>query len=76
MKDPNDITTYRKSIEQQWVHIFLVGLDGNFEQVRGEILHKDSVPELEECYHTSFSLILAFIVMFVSWQKVIILHFH
>ncbi|RVX00920.1 Retrovirus-related Pol polyprotein from transposon TNT 1-94 [Vitis vinifera] len=28
MKDPEDIAAYRKSIEQQWVHIFLVGLDG------------------------------------------------
>ena len=33
MKDSNDITTYHKSIERQWVHIFLAGLDGNFEQV-------------------------------------------
>ena len=50
MKDPDDITTYRKSIEQQWVHIFLAGLDGDFEQVRGEILRKDLLPNLEECY--------------------------
>ncbi|KAL6330550.1 hypothetical protein AAG906_040481 [Vitis piasezkii] len=33
MKDPNDIAAYQKSIEQQRVHIFLVGLDGDFEQV-------------------------------------------
>ena len=32
------------------MHIFLVGLEGNFEQVRGEILRKDPIPELEECY--------------------------
>nr|CAN61270.1 hypothetical protein VITISV_020532 [Vitis vinifera] len=50
MKDPEDIATYRKSIERQQVHIFLVGLDGDFEQVRGEILRKDPLPDLEECY--------------------------
>ena len=32
------------------MHIFLAGLEGDFEQVRGEILRKDSIPELEECY--------------------------
>ena len=48
MKDHNDIATYRKSIERQQVHIFLVGLDGDFEQVRGEILCKDPLPDLEE----------------------------
>ena len=31
-------------------HIFLAGLDGDFEQVRGEILSKDPLPDLEECY--------------------------
>ena len=50
MKDPNDIAAYWKSIERQRVHIFLVGLDGDFEQVRGEILRKDHLPDLEECY--------------------------
>ncbi|KAL6335102.1 hypothetical protein AAG906_026482 [Vitis piasezkii] len=45
-----DITAYRKSIERQWVHIFFAGLDGDFEQVRGEILRKDPLPDLEECY--------------------------
>ncbi|RVW76011.1 Retrovirus-related Pol polyprotein from transposon RE1 [Vitis vinifera] len=50
MKDLEDIATYRKSIERQWVHIFLAGLDGDFEQVRGEILCKDLLPDLEECY--------------------------
>ena len=32
------------------MHISLVGLEGDFEQVRGEILRKDPIPELEECY--------------------------
>ena len=50
MKDPDDIATYRKSIERQRVHIFLAGLDGDFEQVWGEILRKDPLPDLEECY--------------------------
>ena len=50
MKDPEDIAAYRKSIERQRMHIFLVGLDGDFEQVRGEILRKDHLPDLEECY--------------------------
>ena len=50
MKGPDDIITYRKSIKRQRVHIFLVGLDGDFEQVRGEILRKNPVPDLEECY--------------------------
>ena len=34
MKDPEDIATYWKSIERQRVHIFLVRLDCDFEQVR------------------------------------------
>ena len=50
MRDPDDIAAYWKSIELQRVHIFLVRLDGDFEQVRGEILHKDPLPDLEECY--------------------------
>ena len=29
MKDPPDITSYKKSIERQRVHIFLGGLGGN-----------------------------------------------
>ena len=32
------------------MHIFLAGLDGEFEQIRGEILRKDPIPELEACY--------------------------
>ena len=47
MKDPKDIVAYRKSIEQQRVHIFLAGLDGEFEQVRGNILRKYPLPNLE-----------------------------
>ncbi|RVW98348.1 hypothetical protein CK203_034305 [Vitis vinifera] len=51
MKDPEDIAAYRKSIERQWVHIFLVGLDGYFEQVRGEILRKDPLPDQSKTNH-------------------------
>jgi len=50
MESEKDISSYRKSIQRQRVHIFLAGLDGEFEQIRGEILRKDPVPELEECY--------------------------
>ena len=50
MKDPQDIAAYQKSIERQWVHIFLARLDGDIEQVRGEILRKDPLPDLEEYY--------------------------
>ena len=50
MKDPKDITAYRKSIERQRVHIFLAGLNGDFVQVQGEILCKDPLPDLEESY--------------------------
>ena len=50
MKNLEDIAAYRKSIERQWVHIFLARLDGDIEQVRGEILRKDPLPDLEECY--------------------------
>ena len=32
------------------MHIFFVGLEGDFEQVHGEILRKDPIHELEECY--------------------------
>ncbi|KAI4323948.1 hypothetical protein L6164_023519 [Bauhinia variegata] len=50
MKDPDDVITYKKSIERLRVHIFLAGLDEEFDQVRGEILHKELVPGLEECH--------------------------
>ena len=45
-----DIAFYQKLLQRQRVHIFLAGLEGDFEQVRGEILRKDPIPELEECY--------------------------
>jgi hypothetical protein len=32
------------------VHIFLAGLDDDFNQICGEILRKKSIPKLEECY--------------------------
>ncbi|KAH0720857.1 hypothetical protein KY290_005874 [Solanum tuberosum] len=50
MENEKDASSYRKSIQRQMVHIFLTGLDGEFEQIRGEILRKDHVLELEECY--------------------------
>ncbi|XP_057850232.2 uncharacterized protein LOC131060830 [Cryptomeria japonica] len=50
MESENDVESYRKSVQQQRVHIFLAGLDGEFEQIRGEILRKDRIPELEACY--------------------------
>lgn len=50
MKDPEDVVVYNKSIERLRVHIFLAGLDETFDQVRGEILRRDTIPDLEECY--------------------------
>ncbi|XP_068667815.1 uncharacterized protein [Aristolochia californica] len=50
MKDPDDVIAYRKSVERLCVHIFLNGLDAEFEQVRGEILRKDPILDLEEAY--------------------------
>ena len=50
MESEKDVESYRKSVQRQRVHIFLAGLDGEFEQIRGEILRKELVPELEECY--------------------------
>ena len=50
MVDGTDIASYQKLLQRQRVHIFLAGLEGYFEQVRGEILRKDPIPELEECY--------------------------
>ncbi|XP_037493735.1 uncharacterized protein LOC119370195 [Jatropha curcas] len=47
MKDPGDVELYDKSTERLRVHIFLAGLDDDLEQVRGEILRKDIVPDLE-----------------------------
>ena len=51
MKDPEDIAAYRKSIERQRVHIFLARLGGDFEQVRGEILRKDPLPDWKNAMH-------------------------
>ncbi|KAG5534863.1 hypothetical protein RHGRI_022851 [Rhododendron griersonianum] len=50
MKDPDDVVAYQKSVERLRVHIFLNGLDTEFEQLRGEILRKDPVLDLEETY--------------------------
>ena len=50
MVDETDIASYHKLLQRQRVHIFLVGLEGDFEQVCGKILRKDPIPELEECY--------------------------
>ena len=50
MESENDVESYRKLVQWQRVHIFLDRLDGDFEQVRGEILRKDPIPELEACY--------------------------
>ncbi|KAH9754441.1 hypothetical protein KPL71_015444 [Citrus sinensis] len=50
MKDPEDVVIYRRSVERLRVHIFLAGLDEEFDQVRGEILRKDIITDLEECY--------------------------
>ena len=49
MKDPEDVVIYRKFVERLKVHIFLAGLDEEFDQVRGEILRKDIITDLEEC---------------------------
>uniref|UniRef100_A0A2N9IBP1 Integrase catalytic domain-containing protein n=1 Tax=Fagus sylvatica TaxID=28930 RepID=A0A2N9IBP1_FAGSY len=50
MKDPDDVIAYKKSVERLRVHIFLNGLDAEFEQIRGEILRRDPVLDLEETY--------------------------
>jgi len=50
MKDPDDVITYRKSVERLRVHIFLNGLDAEFEQIQGEILRIDLILVLEEAY--------------------------
>ena len=48
MNDPDDVIAYKESVERLRVHIFLNGLDAEFEQIRGEILRRDPVLELEE----------------------------
>ena len=50
MVDETDIASYQKLLQRKRVHIFLAGLEGDFEQVCNEILRKDPILELEECY--------------------------
>lgn len=50
MKDPDDIIVYKHSVKRLKVHIFLAGLDSDFEQIRGEILRREQLPDLEGCY--------------------------
>ena len=50
MVDETDIASYQKLLPRQRVHIFLAGLEGDFEKVRGKILRKDPILELEDCY--------------------------
>jgi hypothetical protein len=50
LKDPDDVITYRRSVERLRVNIFLNGLDAEFEQIQGEILRKDPVLDLEEAH--------------------------
>ncbi|KAJ8622962.1 hypothetical protein MRB53_031491 [Persea americana] len=50
MKDPDDIIMYKNSVEKLRIHIFLNGLDVEFEQVRGEILRMDPSLDLEHTY--------------------------
>ena len=49
MTDPEDIVAYQKKSTLR-VHIFLARLNGEFEQVYGEILRKEPIPNLEGCY--------------------------
>ena len=50
MKDPDDIVTYKKFVARLRVHIFLSGLDAEFEQIRGEVLRKDPLMDLDDTY--------------------------
>ena len=50
MKDPDDIVTYKKFVAWLRVHIFLSGLDAEFEQIRGEALRKDPSMDLDDTY--------------------------
>ena len=43
MVDEIDIASYQKLLQRQRVHIFLAELEGDFEQVRGEISRKDLI---------------------------------
>ena len=44
------LSPIKKSVERLRVHIFLNGLDADFEQIQGEILRKDPALDLEETY--------------------------
>ena len=48
MESEKDVESYRKLVQRKRVHIFLTRLDGDFEQICGEILRKEPIPELEE----------------------------
>jgi hypothetical protein len=48
MNNLDDVIAYKISVERPWVHIFLNGLDAEFEQIQGEILKRDLVLDLEE----------------------------
>ena len=50
MRDLEDIIMYKASVEKLRIHIFLNGLDAEFEQVRGEILRMDPSLDLERTY--------------------------
>jgi hypothetical protein len=50
MNDLDDVIAYKKPVERLRVHIFLNGLDEEFEQIHGEILRRDYVLDLEEIY--------------------------
>jgi len=50
MKDLDYVKAYQDSFQRLQVHIFLAGLDEIFEQICGEILRKEPIPDFEECY--------------------------
>lgn len=50
MKYLDNVTAYHRVVNRLRVHIFLAGLDTKFEQICGEILCKDPIPEFEVCY--------------------------
>ncbi|XP_071723004.1 uncharacterized protein [Rutidosis leptorrhynchoides] len=50
MKDLDDVIEYKKFVQRLRVHIFLNGLDANFDQIRGEVLRKDRALDLKETY--------------------------
>ncbi|KAL5803347.1 hypothetical protein ACOSQ4_031652 [Xanthoceras sorbifolium] len=50
MKDPEDVVMYKGVVERLRIHIFLNGLDSEFDRVRGEILRMDPKLDLESTY--------------------------